>query len=127
MWVLLPGPDLVVEEAHGEQVVGPGHPVGHGQVPEGVPQQQHVGPLPELREGGGEQQSPLTLVEGVDQGTFEAPQNALSPRGQRWCVLGHASTKGAQLVSYIGELTEREGMDMEHFRVHLDSTPLRRT
>ena len=70
-------PDLVVEEAYGEQEVWLGHPVGHAQVPQGVPQQQHVGPVLELWDVGSMQQRPLPLVEGMDQLASESLQYAL--------------------------------------------------
>lgn len=44
------GLDLIVEEADGEDVLVLGHSVGHGQVSQRVPQQQHVGPTLQLSE-----------------------------------------------------------------------------
>jgi len=68
---------LVVEEAYLEDVLQVLHPVGHGQVPQGVSEQQHVGPGHHLLEVLRVEQGSLPLVVDVDQLPLEGPQHAL--------------------------------------------------
>lgn len=70
--------DLVVEEADGEDVAVLRHSVRHGEVTQGVAQQQHVASTLRLAGGGGGvRESALPLVEGVDELAFKGSQDAL--------------------------------------------------
>ena len=81
-------PHLVVEEANSDDVLSV-HSVRHGEVSQRVPQQQHVGALPQLQEVFRVEEGTLPLVEGVNQLALEGLQYSLEKnQGQEGPSLG---------------------------------------
>lgn len=78
------GLNLIVEEADGEDVLVLRHSIGHGKVSQRVPQQQHVGSSLQPSETRHMWESTISLVERVDQWTFEGPQEPLLKDSTNW-------------------------------------------
>lgn len=68
---------LIVEKPDFEDVLHVLDPISHGQVPQRVSHQQHVGARPQLLEVSRVEQSSFSLVVNVDQVSLEGPQNPL--------------------------------------------------
>lgn len=68
---------LIVEKPDLEDVLHVLHAVGHVQISQRVPEQQHVGPRPQLLEVAGVEHRTLSFVVNVDQLPFESSQDSL--------------------------------------------------
>lgn len=74
-----PGPaHLVIQEAYLEDVLHVRGPLGHGEVPHGISQQEDVGSALELLEVTRVLTHGAVLVVRVDELALEAPQEALN-------------------------------------------------
>lgn len=88
IWESNPGPPcyeatddlsyLVIEEPNLEDIFHVLHPVSHGQISQGVSQQQHIRPCPQLLEVLGVVHRTFSFVVDVDQLSLESPKHSLN-------------------------------------------------
>lgn len=79
---------LVIQEADLENVLHPGDPISHGEVPDGVSQQDDVGLVLKLLEVAGVLTHGAVLVVGVNELPLESFQESLNHHKRKTTGLG---------------------------------------